>query len=272
MAPRARKRTEPIRGRALSPCRRTLMTRNLAVSTAKTRIPRIECRATLVGVSGPAGPTRHVRATTTARVRARRPLTRWTRTAAPGLTAMKRGRPQNRAAIATCSPARANTMLVSTTFQSRRWPPVMSLRNLIMGGSLRLSGQDDLGVHAWMDRAPVLEGLLHDEAERLAGGDRPRVDLGIIGRDIVRRHVLVLEGDLAALGGDEGLGVEGDLGHDDGVGLGRRRRALVLAVQDRDDGGHGQSREEQHGEDPARARPLLDSRLMAIRLRHRGRP
>src|SRR5437588_664071 len=272
MAPRARKSTEPIRGKALSPCRSTLMTRNLAVSTAKTSIPRIEWRATLVGVSGPAGPTMHVSATTTARVRASRPLARCTRTAAPGLTAMKRGRPQNLAAIATCSPARANTMLVSTTFQSRSCPPVMSLRNLIMGGSLRLSGQHDLGVHAGMDRAAVVEGLLHDEAERLPGRDRPRGDLGIVGRHVVDRHVLVLERDLAAFGGGQGLGIEGDLSHDHGVGFGRRRRTLVLAVHDRDDGGHGQPREEQHDEDPARTRPLLDSRLMATRLRHRGRP
>src|SRR4051812_34302788 len=168
MAPKARNSSEPIRGRTLSPCRSTLIKRNFTASTVNTAIPKMEWSATRVGDSGPAGPAMQVRATITPRVRARRPLMRWTRTAVPGLRVMRKGPPQKRAAIATCRPARANTTLVSTTFQSRRFPPVMSFRKSIIGGSLSfqlLTGQHDLGVHAGMDRAAVVEGLLDDESE-----------------------------------------------------------------------------------------------------------
>src|SRR4051794_31800013 len=187
MAPKVKNSSAPIRGRTLSPCRNTLISRNFTARTVKTRIPNSEWRATRVGESGPAGPTMQVRATSTPRVRASRPLVRWTRTAVPPLTPAKRGRPQNWAAIATCSPARANTMLVRITFQSSRCPPVTSFRKLIMGGSLfvALAGQHDFGVHAGMDGAAVLEGLLDDEAERLAGRHRPGRDRGVVGRDVV---------------------------------------------------------------------------------------
>jgi hypothetical protein len=55
----------------------------LTASRAKTRLPKTEWSSTRVGEVGPAGPTRQLSPTTTARVTVSLPFRRWVRAAVP---------------------------------------------------------------------------------------------------------------------------------------------------------------------------------------------
>src|SRR5437588_9394852 len=235
---------------ARPPERVSFSSANFAARRTKTSVPKIECSSTRVGLVGPAGPARHVNATTRPRPMAMRPLTRCTRVAVAGAMPGSVATSSNPAAIATWSPARAMTIVVRMTFHNKRFPLVRSL-SLPMT-SMASSRQGDLPLHVRMEGADVLERAVDDEAERLARVQETGVDRAALLGDGVRRDIAVVEGDLGSLAHAELRRLVGDLGHDDGAarrpGLLRRpglfgrcgRAGLVLPRLARgDDRGRG---------------------------------
>src|SRR4029453_3740793 len=197
MAAKVRNRPLPIHGRERPQAGRSLSAVYLAASRAKTRLPKIEWSSTRVGEVGPAGPTRQLSPTTTARVMVSLPF--------------RRG---GRAAPQRLEPGAGEEHGGQQPLPEQQLPAGQVVEELDdVHHASWSAGHGDLGGHARVDAAEVVEAVADGQAELAARVDYARVDPAGAGRDRVGGGVLVVEHHRGPSGHGEGPGDEGQPGH-----------------------------------------------------------